>query len=64
MTEIIKTVMSAKSENILASGLDAMAKACEAITQQNETLRLDVKRLKSKLREAESKLLVNQEERE
>ncbi len=56
--------MSAKSENILASGLDAMAKACEAITQQNETLRLDVKRLKGKLREAESKLLVNQEERE
>jgi hypothetical protein len=47
------------SENVLASGLHQMTKACETITKQNEILNQDIKKLKSKLTQAKEKLLLN-----
>ena len=56
--------MNATSEKILTAGLDAMAKCCEALTEQNKQLNLDIDGLKNKIRNLENKLLANQEERE
>jgi hypothetical protein len=64
MTEIVKQVLNAKSETILSAGLNAMAKACEALTQQNKQLNLDIEGLKTKIKNLESRILANQEERE
>ena len=64
MTEIVKQVMNATSERILSSGLDAMAKCCDALTKQNEQLNLDIQGLKTKIKNLETRILVNQEERE
>lgn len=64
MTEIVRQVMNATSEKILSSGLDAMAKCCEALTEQNKQLNLDIDGLKTKIRNLENRLLANQEERE
>ena len=64
MTEIVKQVLNAKSETKLSAGLNAMAKACEALTQQNKQLNLDIEGLKTKIKNLESRILANQEERE
>ena len=64
MTEIVRQVMNATSEKILTAGLDAMAKCCDALTEQNKQLNLDIVGLKTKIHNLENRLLANQEERE
>ena len=64
MTEIVRQVMNATSEKILTAGLDAMAKCCDALTEQNKQLNLDIGGLKNKIQNLENRLLANQEERE
>ena len=59
MTEIVRQVMNATSEKILTAGLDAMAKCCEALTEQNKQLNLDIDGLKNKIRNLENKLLIS-----
>ena len=42
------SVYNINSEAILAKGLDAMTKSCEALTAQNERLNKDIENLKKK----------------
>ena len=58
------SVYNINSEEILAKGLDAMTKSCEALTSQNERLNKDIATLKNKIDLLQDRLLSNAEERE
>ena len=58
------SVYNINSEVILAKGLDAMTKSCEALTAQNERLNNDIETLKKKIDMLQHRLLSNAEERE
>jgi flagellar capping protein FliD len=58
------SVYNINSEVILAKGLDAMTKSCEALTTQNERLNKDIENLKNKINMLQHRSLSNAEERE
>ena len=58
------SVYNVNSEVILAKGLDAMTKSCEALTAQNARLNKDIENLKKKIDMLQDRLLSNAEERE
>lgn len=52
------------TEDVLVRGLNAMTRACDALSQQNEQLNLDVESLKKKISRLQERILVDQTERE
>ena len=58
------SVYNINSEVILAKGLDAMTKSCEAVTAQDERLNKDIENLKNKINMLQHRILSNAEERE
>lgn len=52
------------TEIILVKGLDAMTKACDALTRQNERNLKDIEGLKKKIERLQHRVLINQDEKE
>ncbi len=52
------------TEGVLVRGLNAMTKACDALSNQNEQLNKDVEALKNKISRLQDRILTNQSERE
>jgi len=52
------------TETVLVRGLNAMTKACDALSKQNETLNLDIEKMKNKIARLQERILVNQESKE
>tara|TARA_R110001592_G_scaffold105343_2_gene296151 strand:- start:301 stop:507 length:207 start_codon:yes stop_codon:yes gene_type:complete len=51
------------TEQVLVRGLNAMTKACDALSNQNETLNMDIEKMKHKIARLQEKILVNQDEK-
>ena len=64
MTEKTKSPFDINAESILAKGLEAMTRTCDALTKQNEILNEDIKNLKAKIDQLQHRILSNQLERE
>ncbi len=60
MPEIFKK----ETERVLSQGLNAMTKACEALSEKNKTLNEEIDGLKSEMTRLKEKALINFEERE
>lgn len=52
------------TESILVKGLDAMTKACDALTRQNERNLKDIEGLKKKITRLQERVLIDQDEKE
>jgi len=52
------------TEGVLVRGLNAMTRACDALSNQNEQLNADVEALKKKIARLQERILINQPERE
>lgn len=52
------------TESVLVRGLNAMTKACDALSKQNETLNNDITALKRKIHRLQERVLVNEGEKE
>jgi len=52
------------TETVLVRGLNAMTKACDALSKQNETLNNDITALKRKIARLQERVLVDGVERE
>lgn len=52
------------TEQVLVRGLNAMTKACDALSRQNEELNKDIEGLKNKISRLQERVIVNTEERE
>ena len=50
------------TEKVLVRGLNAMTKACDALSNQNEQLNKDIEALKRKVARLQERVLVNQGE--
>ena len=57
-------IFAPDTETVLVRGLNAMTKACDALSQQNETLNKDIEALKSKVARLQERVLIEQPERE
>ena len=47
------------TESILTRGLNAMTKACDALTKQNQTLNNDIEGLKAKIKRLSERVLID-----
>lgn len=56
--------LSKETERILVRGLNAMTKACDALTKQNDILNEDIQKLKAKLARLQDRIIVNEESKE
>ena len=52
------------TEQVLVRGLNAMTKACDALSKQNELLNLDIEKMKKKIARLQERILVNDAEKE
>lgn len=52
------------TETVLVRGLNAMTKACDALSSQNESLNKDLEALKNKVKRLQERVLMDQPERE
>ena len=52
------------TEQVLVRGLNAMTKACDALSKQNELLNLDIEKMKKKISRLQERILVNDAEKE
>ncbi len=52
------------TESVLVRGLNAMTKACDALSSQNKSLNHDIEKMKAKLARLQERVIENQEERE
>ncbi len=52
------------TETVLVRGLNAMTKACDALSSQNATLNKDIEKMKKKIARLQERVIENQEERE
>ena len=52
------------TEKVLVRGLNAMTKACDALSTQNELLNKDIEKLKNKVARLQERVLINQDEKE
>lgn len=52
------------TEQVLVRGLNAMTKACDALSKQNETLNLDIEKMKNKISRLQERILLNQDTKE
>jgi hypothetical protein len=57
-------LFKADTENVLVRGLNAMTKACDALTKQNEILNNDLEGLKKKIARLQDRVLIETSERE
>lgn len=54
----------ADTENVLCRGLNAMTKACDALSAQNEQLNKDIEGLKRKIARLQDRVLTNADDKE
>ena len=59
-----ESIFKVDAESVLTHGLKMMTKACDALTEQNEILNEDIKKLKNKVANLQEKILLNSEEKE
>jgi chaperonin cofactor prefoldin len=59
MAKESKTTYLPETEKILVRGLNAMTKACDALTKQNETLNNDIEGLKTKIKRLSERVLID-----
>ena len=52
------------TEQVLVRGLNAMTKACDALSKQNETLNHDIEKMKNNIARLQEKILCNQDTKE
>ena len=52
------------TEQVLVRGLNAMTKACDALSKQNEQHLTDIENMKKKIARLQERVLDNQDERE
>ena len=52
------------TEQVLVRGLNAMTKACDALSNQNETLNNDIERMKKKIQHLQERVLLNEGSKE
>ena len=52
------------TESVLVRGLNAMTKACDALSKQNETLNNDIEALKRKIARLQERVLLNEGSKE
>ena len=52
------------TEQVLVRGLNAMTKACDALSNQNETLNNDIERMKKKIQHLQERVLLNERSKE
>ena len=58
------TIFNKTTESVLAQGLNAMTKACDALSSETSKLREDIESLKNKVYQLQDKVVINLEERE
>tara|TARA_X000001382_G_scaffold104966_2_gene80117 strand:- start:76 stop:279 length:204 start_codon:yes stop_codon:yes gene_type:complete len=59
MPESKNKLFAPDTESILVRGLNAMTKACDALTKQNETLNNDIEGLKKKINRLSERVLID-----
>ena len=52
------------TEQVLVRGLNAMTKACDALSKQNETLNIDIESMKKKIQRLQERVLLNEGSKE
>lgn len=52
------------TEKVLVRGLNAMTKACDALSTQNDLLNKDIEKLKNKVARLQERVLIDQDEKE
>tara|TARA_R110001606_G_scaffold325868_3_gene472662 strand:- start:3901 stop:4095 length:195 start_codon:yes stop_codon:yes gene_type:complete len=52
------------TEKVLVRGLNAMTKACDALSTQNDLLNKDIEKLRNKVEKLQERVLINQDEKE
>ena len=60
----MSTIFKPDAEAVLVRGLNAMTKACDALSNQNEQLNKDIEALKRKIARLNERVLTNDDERE
>ena len=64
MTKKTDSMFRADTENVLCRGLNAMTKACDALSAQNEQLNKDIEGLKRKIARLQDRVLTNADDKE
>ena len=64
LKNLILKIFKPDIEQVLVRGLNAMTKACDALSKQNETLNLDIEKMKNKISRLQEKILCNQDTKE
>lgn len=52
------------TESVLVRGLNAMTKACDSLTKQNEQLNTDIEGLKRKISRLQDRVLIDSDDKE
>ena len=52
------------TESVLVRGLNAMTKACDSLTKQNEQLNTDIEVLKRKISRLQDRVLIDSDDKE
>ena len=52
------------TESVLVRGLNAMTKACDALSKQNETLNNDIEGMKRKIQRLQERVILNEGSKE
>ena len=52
------------TESVLVRGLNAMTKACDALSTQNDLLNKDIEKLKNKIARLQDRILTNDVDKE
>lgn len=63
-TKQLAPLFKPDTEQVLVRGLNAMTKACDALSKQNEELNKDIDGMKKKIARLQERVLDNQAERE
>lgn len=67
MTQAKKTshpMFKPDTESVLVRGLNAMTKACDALSKQNETLNNDIEGMKKKIARLQERVILNEGSKE
>jgi len=67
MTQPKKTshpMFAPDTESVLVRGLNAMTKACDALSKQNETLNNDIEGMKRKIARLQERVILNEGSKE
>lgn len=52
------------TESVLVRGLNAMTRACDALSKQNETLNNDIEGMKKKIQRLQERVILNEGSKE